>query len=59
MRDFRSMRRAVVDGSCDVFLWEWTMTLPFVTSGELAALGFLDTPWNCFGFVARVRRGRG
>ena len=53
MRDFRSMRRSVVDASCDLFMWEWTMTSPFVESGELRPLGWLDTPWGCFGFVAR------
>jgi sulfonate transport system substrate-binding protein len=51
--DFRSMRRAVCEGAADVFIWEWFMTKPFVVASELHALGYLDTPWHCFGFVAR------
>jgi hypothetical protein len=51
--DFRQMRRAVVSGDCDFFMWENFMTKPFVDSGELRAVGTLNTPWNCFGFVAR------
>jgi hypothetical protein len=51
--DFRQMRRAVVSGSCDFFMWEYFMTKPFVDSGELRVVGTLNTPWNCFGFVAR------
>lgn len=52
-RDFRSMRRAVCEGSSDLFMWEWFMTKPFVDAHELGVLGFIDTPWPCFGLVAR------
>ncbi len=44
---------AVTSGDADFFLWEKFMTKPFVDSGELATLGHLDSPWHCFGFVAR------
>lgn len=52
-KDFRSMRRSVVEGATDFFLWEWFMTKPYMDSGELTPLGQLLSPWNCFGFVAR------
>ena len=42
--DFRSMRRAVMEGTADIFLWEWFMTKPYVDSSELRVLGYLDTP---------------
>lgn len=51
--NFRAMRSAVVSASADVFLWELGMTSPFVHSGELRELGWIDTPWHCFSFVAR------
>ena len=50
-KDFRSMRRGVDEGTADVFMWEWYMTKPYVASGELVALDFLDSPWACFGLV--------
>ena len=53
-RDFRSMRRAVVEGTADIFMWEWFMTKPFVDEGELAVMGFIDTPWPCFGLAAKA-----
>ena len=53
-RDFRSMRRAVVEGDADLFMWEWYMTLPFAQAGELGVLSYIDTPWACFGFTARA-----
>jgi sulfonate transport system substrate-binding protein len=39
--------------AADLFMWEWFTTKPFVDSGEVRVLGHLDTPWHCFGFVAR------
>ena len=45
------MRRGVDEGTADVFMWEWYMTKPYVASGELVALDFLDSPWACFGLV--------
>lgn len=53
--DFRSMRRAVMEGTADLFLWEWFMTKPYVDSSELRILGYLDTPWHCFGFLAQAQ----
>ena len=42
------------EGEADFFMWETFMTKPFVDSNELRPLGFIDTPWHCFGFVARA-----
>lgn len=52
-RDLRTMRRGVVEGDADLFMWEWFMTKPFCDAAELKAIGWIDTPWHCFGFVAR------
>lgn len=64
-KDFRTMRRGVgeerqsgVGGGgenepADLLMWEWYMTKPFVDALELKALGYFDTPWHCFSFIAR------
>jgi hypothetical protein len=39
--------------SADLLMWEWYMTKPFVDAMELKALGYFDTPWHCFSFIAR------
>jgi len=60
-KDFRTMRRGVGEERqsggenepADLLMWEWYMTKPFVDALELKALGFFDTPWHCFSFIAR------
>ena len=46
-------RRALASGTADGFLWEQSMTQPWVTRGEFRRLGVLLTPWPCF--VVAVR----
>jgi sulfonate transport system substrate-binding protein len=57
-KDFRTMRRGVgikngENESADLLMWEWFMTKPFVDAVELKTLGYFDTPWHCFSFIAR------
>lgn len=46
-------RRALPDGEADAFLWERTMTQPFVDSGEFRRVGERWVPWPAF--VVAVR----
>lgn len=45
-------RKALADGSADVFLWEKFTTKPLVDSGEWLRVGEVPTPWPCFAVVA-------
>ena len=44
---------ALSESTADIFMWEKFMTKPFVDQGELRVLGYLDSPWHCFGLLAR------
>lgn len=46
-------RKAIKDGTADVFLWEKYTTQPYVNLGELKRIGECPTPWPCF--VVAVR----
>ena len=46
-------RQALASGTADGFLWEQSMTQPYVTNGEFRRIGVLNTPWPCF--VVAVR----
>lgn len=62
-KELRSMRGAVQNADAgasgtrqaeaDIFMWEWFMTKPYMDSGELKAIGHLDSPWPCFGLLAK------
>lgn len=41
-------RRALADGTADVFLWEKHMTQPLVDSGEFRRVGDREVPWPAF-----------
>ena len=47
-------RKALADGSADVFLWEKHMTQPLVDAGEFRRVGERAVPWPAF--VVSVRR---
>lgn len=47
-------RKALADGSADVFLWEKHMTQPLVDAGEFRRVGEREVPWAAF--VVSVRR---
>ena len=46
-------RQALASGAADGFLWEQSMTQPFVTNGEFRRIGGLNTPWPCFVIAVR------
>ena len=53
--NFAALRRAVTSSppAASCFMWETSMTQPFVDSGELRRLSTIDTPWPAFVVVAR------
>ena len=46
-------RKALADGSADVFLWEKHMTQPLVDTGEFRRVGEREVPWPSFVVSAR------
>ena len=46
-------RKALSEGTADVFLWEKFTTQPYVDNGEFDRIGECPTPWPCFVVAAR------
>lgn len=47
-------RRAMAAGEAKIFLWDRSMTSPYVQSGEFRRLGTQPTPWPAFVVVGRA-----
>ncbi|CEP19261.1 hypothetical protein [Parasitella parasitica] len=54
LHNFKAMRDAVNDGSCDYFMWETFTTKPFHDSGEVKRIGDITPPWPAFMFAAHT-----
>ncbi len=50
--DINGARKALSDGSADLFLWEKFMTKPLVDNGEFLLFDEIPTPWPCFMLVS-------
>ncbi len=46
-------RKALAEGTADVFFWEKFTTQPYVDNGEFECIGECPTPWPCFVVAAR------
>ncbi|GAN07841.1 periplasmic binding protein-like II [Mucor ambiguus] len=54
LNNFKAMRDAVNDGSCDYFMWETFTTKPYHDSGEVKRIGQITPPWPAFMFAAHT-----
>jgi ABC-type nitrate/sulfonate/bicarbonate transport system substrate-binding protein len=54
LHNFKAMRDAVNDGSCDYFMWETFTTKPYHDSGEIKRIGQITPPWPAFLFAAHT-----
>uniref|UniRef100_A0A1C7N5C2 Ca3427-like PBP 2 domain-containing protein n=1 Tax=Choanephora cucurbitarum TaxID=101091 RepID=A0A1C7N5C2_9FUNG len=54
LNNFKAMRDAVNDGTCDYFMWETFTTKPYHDSGEVKRIGQITPPWPAFLFAAHT-----
>ena len=48
VQDINGARKALAEGTAQLFMWEKYMTKPFVDNGEFRMIGECNTPWPCF-----------
>ena len=48
-------RKALVEGTADIFFWEQFMTKPLVDAGQLRRIDVREPPWASFVVVARTQ----
>mmetsp|Transcript_28477 Transcript_28477/g.70805 ORF Transcript_28477/g.70805 Transcript_28477/m.70805 type:complete len:310 (+) Transcript_28477:57-986(+) len=52
VKDLQGARKALGNGTADVFLWEKYTTKELVDSREWRRIGEVPTPWSCFSLAA-------
>ncbi len=52
VKDLIGARKALANGTAELFMWEKFTTKPFVDNGEFKMIGECKTPWPCFAVVA-------
>lgn len=51
--NFDGLRKGLVNGDFDLFLWEHFTTKKYVDSGEIRKVGDVETPWTAFSIASR------
>ena len=52
LQTFEKLRKGVIDGEVDFFMWEHFTTKRYYDNGELKRVGEIYTPWPSWGIVA-------